>query len=165
MSDRVERFYQILVQLQFKFLVTIFLAILFLQVGWMLQNQPPPLSYLGFALYYSVYVLGIIALNVFAQHKHIINNIELYVPKPMPKPFSKFDIHLDSDVLTDNELNVLLRWAHGESVKKMDIHPMVINRLLRKYVNCTLKFKEGEYNEEGNSKNSGSRKVEAEANL
>lgn len=140
----MERFYQLLIKLQFKFLVLIFLSILFLQFGWMLQSQPPPLSYFGYALYYGVYVLGVIALNSFRTHKHIIDNIELYVPKDSPKPYSKFDICLDDNILTDNELEILKTWSKGVSVKEMDIHPMVLNRLLRKYVQYSLREKNEE---------------------
>jgi hypothetical protein len=143
-EDRTERFYVLLVQLQFKFLVAIFIAIICLQLGNMLMQLPYPYSLSGSILYYGVYLIGIFAFTVFQKLKHIINNPELYVPNPNPKPYDPLLWEINyTDVLTDKQLELIMRWARGETWRTLDVHPVMLNRLLRKYVRETLKRKEG----------------------
>jgi hypothetical protein len=143
-EDRTERFYVLLVQLQFKFLVAIFIAIMCLQLGNMLMQLPYPYSLSGSILYYGVYLVGLFAFTVFQKLKHIINNPELYVPNPNPKPYNPLMWEINyTDILTDKQLELIYRWARGETWKTLDVHPVILNRLLRKYVRETLKRKEG----------------------
>jgi hypothetical protein len=149
-AERQERFYVLLVQLQFKFLVAIFVAIICFQLGNMLMQLPYPWNLSGSILYYGVYLIGIFAFTVFQKLKHIINNPELYVPKANPKPYNPLMWEINySDILTDKQLELIYRWARGETWRTLDVHPVMLNRLLRKYVKETLK-KKGSY-EEGRS--------------
>jgi hypothetical protein len=144
-EDRTERFYVLLVQLQFKFLVAIFIAIMCLQLGNMLMSMPYPYSLSGSILYYGVYLVGLFAFTVFQKLKHIINNPELYVPKANPKPYDPLLWEICyTNVLTDKQLELIYRWAiRGETWRNLNVHPVILNRLLRKYVRETLKRKEG----------------------
>jgi hypothetical protein len=147
-AERQERFYVLLVQLQFKFLVSVFIAIICLHLGNMLMSMPYPYNISGSILYYGVYLVGLYALTIFQKHKHIVDHPELYVPKPNPKPYNPLMWEINySDILTDKQLELIYRWARGETWKTLDVHPVMLNRLLRKYIKETLK-KKGSYEEE-----------------
>jgi hypothetical protein len=142
-EDRTERFYVLLVQLQFKFLVAIFIAIICFQLGNMLMQLPYPWNLSGSILYYGVYIIALYAFTVFQKLKHIINNPQLYIPNPNPKPYNPLLWEINySDVLTDKQLELIMRWARGETWRTLDVHPVMLNRLLRKYVRETLKRKQ-----------------------
>jgi hypothetical protein len=144
MSDeRQEKFYVLLVQLQFKFLVSVFIAIICLHLGNILMNMPYPYNISGSILYYGVYLVGLYALTIFQKHKDIIDNPQLYIPNPNPKSYNPLLWEINyTDVLTDKQLELIMRWARGETWRTLDVHPVMLNRLLRKYVRETLKRKQ-----------------------
>ncbi len=53
-------------------------------------------------------------------------------------PSSKYKIIRKLNPLKDEELDLLYLWSRGASVKDLNIHPMQLNRILRKYVKSTL---------------------------
>ena len=142
--DRTERFYQLLVQLQFKFLVSIFICILMLQIGTVLMQNVYPFNWIGMALYYGVYCVGVYALTLFRQHKAIIDNPELYIPHHNPPEFNTLYWEVcHTDVLSDKQMEILYEWAKGKTWRSLGVHPTILNRLCRKYVLHTLKKREG----------------------
>jgi hypothetical protein len=148
LESRTERFYQLLVQLQFKFLVAIFISIIMLQVGSVLMSMPFPLNMFGTFLYYGVYFVGFYALSLFRQHKAIIDNPELYIPDSKPPKYNDEVWRIAvSDVLTDKEMQILYEWGKGRTWKDLGLHPTTLNRILRKYIHESLKKVEGEENE------------------
>jgi hypothetical protein len=54
-------------------------------------------------------------------------------------PHSRYQITTRINPLTDQELETLWYWANGSTVQDLHIHPMRINRIVRKYVKMTLK--------------------------
>jgi hypothetical protein len=72
--------------------------------------------------------------------KRIAENVHLFIPNncPKPEPYSKYDIHLDNSTLTDGELRLLMEWSRGRSVRELNIHPMILNRLVKKFIRQTL---------------------------
>ncbi|MEM3873875.1 MAG: hypothetical protein QXU45_01915 [Candidatus Bathyarchaeia archaeon] len=60
-------------------------------------------------------------------------------------PRSKYRISKLINPMSDEELKLLYDWAHGTSVKDLDVHPMQLNRLSRKYVRMTLKRVKNEH--------------------
>jgi hypothetical protein len=83
-------------------------------------------------------------LKTMLDIKHVAENVHLFLPNNNchAEPYTQYDIHLDANALTDGELKLLLQWSRGLSVKQLDVHPMILNRLLRKYVKETLKQKQ-----------------------
>jgi len=135
-----EAFYEKSLLLQFKFFLCLFLLMFSLTFCWIFYETNFPLY---FAFLYVCYVGTIYAINLFFELRDLRENINLYIPKDPPKPFREYDIHLDSDVLTDGELRLLYEWAfQNKSMREKHLHPMVLNRLLRKYVRNSLKRKE-----------------------
>jgi hypothetical protein len=142
-AERQERFYVLLVQLQFKFLVSVFIAMFCFQIGNLLMGWSFPFNVAGSVFYYAVYLVMLYALTVFQKHKQIIDNPQLYVPKPDVKPYNPLYWEINySDVLTDKQMELLYRWAKGETWKSLDVHPVTLNRLLRKFIKECLKKKD-----------------------
>ena len=125
----------VFLSLMLKFLVKLFIPIVAIQLlnGYAVALNMPILLYASIPI--TLYMV-----KVMFDVKHIAENVELFVPSncPKPTPYSKYDIHLDSNMLTDSELELLMAWSRGTSVKQLEIHPMHLNRLLRKYVKETL---------------------------
>jgi hypothetical protein len=149
LESRTERFYQLLVQLQFKFLVSVFVCIMMLQVGAVLMPMPFPLNTFGMTLYYGVYIVGVYALSLFREHKRILDNPELYIPDAKPPKYNDevWQI-INSNVLTDREMQILYEWARGRTWKDLGLHPTTLNRILRKYIHESLKKVDVEENEQ-----------------
>jgi len=139
-SGRTERFYQLLVKLQFKFLVAVFICIIMLQLGSTLMRYDYPIYAFGLTLYYGVYVVAVYALSLFKQHKTILDNPELYIPNSKPPRYNEnlWQIAI-SDVLTNKELEILYQWGKGKTWKDLGLHPTTLNRILRKYIHESLK--------------------------
>jgi hypothetical protein len=117
-EERTERFYVLLVQLQFKFLVSVFIAMFCFQIGNLLMGWPFPFNVAGSIFYYAVYLVMLYALTIFQKHKQIIDNPELYVPRPNPKPYDPLLWEINySDVLTDKQLELIYRRARGKRGK------------------------------------------------
>lgn len=53
-------------------------------------------------------------------------------------PSSKYKIIRKLNPLKDEELDLLYLWSRGASVKDLKVHPMQLNRVLRRYVKNTL---------------------------
>jgi len=125
----------VFLSLMLKFLVKLFIPIVAIQLlnGYAVALNMPILLYASIPI--TLYMV-----KVMFDVKHIAENVELFVPSncPKPEPYSKYDIHLDSNILTDGELKLLYEWGKGLSVKELDVHPMILNRLLRKYIRETL---------------------------
>jgi hypothetical protein len=120
-----------------------------LQAGSVLMSMPYPLNTIGTFLYYGVYFIGFYALSLFRQHKTIIDNPELYIPDSKPPKYND-DVWqiVNSNVLTDKEMQILYDWSRGKTWKELGLHPQVLNRLLRKFVHESLKKVEMEENEQ-----------------
>jgi len=143
-EDRTERFYQLLVQLQFKFLVSVFICIILLHLGATLMPYGFPFNVAGSILYYGVYLVGLYALTLFRQHKAIIDNPDLYIPHHNPPEYNTIYWEItQTDVLSDEQMKILYEWAKGKTWRSLGVHPTILNRLCRKYVLHTLKKREG----------------------
>ena len=65
--------------------------------------------------------------------------IEITQPMP-PEPIPTSQIKEEKPVVfTDKDMQTLYDWTHGKSLKKLGLHPMQINRLVRKFVKRELK--------------------------
>jgi len=53
-------------------------------------------------------------------------------------PASKYSIVRKLNPLKDEELDLLYKWSRGATMKDLNVHPMQLNRILRKYVKNTL---------------------------
>ena len=53
-------------------------------------------------------------------------------------PASKYSIVRKLNPLKDEELDLLYKWSRGATMKNLNVHPMQLNRILRKYVKNTL---------------------------
>jgi hypothetical protein len=121
--------------LMLKFLAKLFIPIVAIQLlnGYAISLNMPVLLYgsIPCVLY---------MVKIMFDMKHICENIHLFIPNNNchATPYKQFDIHLDINILTDGELKLLYEWSRGTSVKQLNIHPMILNRLLRKYVKQTL---------------------------
>jgi hypothetical protein len=100
-------------------------------------------------LYYGVYIVGFYALSLFRQHKAILDNPELYIPDSKPPKYNEnlWQI-INSNILTDKELEIVFQWARGKTWKDLGLHPQLLNRLLRKFIRESLKKVEMEENEQ-----------------
>jgi hypothetical protein len=125
----------VFLSLMLKFLVKLFIPIIAIQL---LMAYAIALN-MSILLYASI-PITLYMVKVMFDVKHVCENLHLFIPNNNchAEPYSKYDIHLDSNMLTDGELKLLLQWSKGLSVKELDVHPMILNRLLRKYVCLTL---------------------------
>jgi hypothetical protein len=125
----------VFLSLMLKFLVKLFIPIVAIQLlnGYAVALNMP-------ILLYGSIPITLYMVKVMFDVKHIAENVHLFVPNNNchAEPYSKYDIHLDSNMLTDGELKLLYEWGKGLSVKELDVHPMILNRLLRKYIRETL---------------------------
>ena len=125
----------VFLSLMLKFLVKLFIPIVAIQLlnGYAVALNMPILLYASIPI--TLYMV-----KVMFDVKHIAENVHLFIPnnKCHAEPYSKYDIHLDSNALTDGELKLLYEWGRGRSIKELDVHPMILNRLLRKYIRETL---------------------------
>jgi hypothetical protein len=125
----------VFLSLMLKFLVKLFIPIITNEVlmAYAIALNMPILLYASIPI--SLYMI-----KVMFDVKHIAENVHLFVPNNncRAEPYKQFDIHLDSNILTDGELKLLYEWGRGTSVKELDVHPMILNRLLRKYIKETL---------------------------
>jgi hypothetical protein len=125
----------VFLSLMLKFLAKLFIPIVAIQLlmAYALALNMPILLYASIPI--TLYMI-----KVMFDVKHIAENVHLFVPNNNchAEPYSKYDIHLDSNILTDGELKLLYEWGKGLSVKELDVHPMILNRLLRKYIRETL---------------------------
>jgi len=125
----------VFLSLMLKFLTRLFIVIVVIQLlnGYAIALNMPILLYASIPI--SLYMVKV----VFCL-RHLAENVHLFIPNSNchATPYSKYDIHLDSNILTDGELKLLYEWSRGTSVKELDVHPMILNRLLRKYVKETL---------------------------
>ena len=131
MNNNENRFLEIIVNLLFKTMIP--LVIILTVNSITISVNIPMLLFLNIPL--ALYMVKSM-LNI----KHVAENVELFIPSncPKPTPYTKYDIHLDNSTLTDGELELLMAWSRGTSVKQLEIHPMVLNRLLKKFVRETL---------------------------
>jgi hypothetical protein len=118
-----------------KFLVKLFIPIVAIQllIGYAIALNMP-------ILLYATIPISLYMIKIMFDLKHICENIHLFVPSncPKPTPYTEYNIFLHSNILTDGELKLLYEWSRGRSVKELDVHPMILNRLLRKYIRETL---------------------------
>ena len=125
----------VFLSLMLKFLAKLFIVIVVIQLlnGYAVALNMPILLYASIPI--TLYMV-----KVMFDVKHIAENVHLFIPNNNchAEPYSKYDIHLDSNILTDGELKLLYEWGKGLSVKELDVHPMILNRLLRKYIRETL---------------------------
>jgi hypothetical protein len=125
----------VFLSLMLKFLVKLFIPIVAIQLlnGYAVALNIPILLYASIPI--TLYMV-----KIMFDVKHIAENVHLFVPNNNchAEPYKQFDIHLDSNILTDGELKLLYEWGKGLSVKQLDVHPMHLNRLLRKFVRETL---------------------------
>lgn len=69
----------------------------------------------------------------------------LFILKDILYP-SKFRILTKiNNPLTDEDLEIVWKWSNGASFKELEIHPMELNRLLRKYCKATLQKRENQH--------------------
>jgi len=125
----------------------VFICIIMLQLGSTLMRYDYPIYAFGLTLYYGVYVVAVYALSLFRQHKEIIDNPQLYVPDVEPPKYNEnlWQI-INSNTLTDKEMEIVFQWARGKTWKDLGLHPQLLNRLLRKFIRESLKKVEGEEN-------------------
>jgi len=125
----------VFLSLMLKFLAKLFIPIIAIQLlmAYAIALNMP-------ILLYGSIPITLYMVKVLWDIRHLSENVHLFVPSncPKPEPYSKYDIHLDSNALTDGELRLLMEWSRGTSVKELDVHPMILNRLLRKYIRETL---------------------------
>jgi len=140
--ERFYYFYSKLLELLFKFLITIFGSLVTVIAATIFYFMNLPMLYLP--LFYVCYVCTIYGISHFKALKDLKENLELYLPKLNPQPHELYDIIMRSDVLTDEELNLLFEWCHGKTCRELKIHPNMLNRLLRKYVQHSLVKKNAE---------------------
>jgi hypothetical protein len=121
--------------LMLKFLAKLFIPIVAIQLlnGYAVALNMPILLYASIPI--TLYMV-----KVMFDVKHIAENVHLFVPSncPKPTPYTEYNIFLHSNILTDGELKLLYEWGKGRSIKDLDVHPMILNRLLRKYIRETL---------------------------
>jgi len=125
----------VFLSLMLKFLVKLFIPIVAIQLlnGYAVALNMPILLYASIPI--TLYMV-----KIMFDVKHIAENVELFIPNSNchAEPYKQFDIHLDSNILTDGELRLLMEWSRGTNVRQLNVHPMVLNRLLRKYIKQTL---------------------------
>jgi len=130
-NNNENRFLEIIVNLLFKTMIPL-VAILTVNSITVSVNIP--------MLLFLNIPLALYMIKTMLDIKHVAENVELFVPSncPKPTPYTEYNIFLHSNILTDGELKLLYEWSRGTSVKELDVHPMILNRLLRKYVKETL---------------------------
>jgi len=130
------RFLEIIVSLLFKVMIPL-IAILTINSITLTVNIPMLLLLNVPCVLYMVKVL----LDI----KHVAENVHLYIPNRhsnLQKFNPLFWEITQSEILTDKQLELLYRWAKGETWRSLNLHPTLISRLCRKYVLYTLKRKE-----------------------
>jgi len=130
-NNNENRFLEIIVNLLFKTMIPL-VAILTVNSITVSVNIP--------MLLFLNIPLALYMIKTMLDIKHVAENVELFVPSncPKPTPYTEYNIFLHSNILTDQELTLLHQWSRGRSVRELNIHPMHLNRLLRKYVRETL---------------------------
>jgi hypothetical protein len=131
-QNNQNRFLEIIVNLLLKTVIPLVLILTLNNIA--LSFQLPIILYVDIPL--SLYMI-----KQLLDIKHVAENVHLFLPNPnncKPEPYTQYDIHLESGTLTDGELKLLHEWSRGISVKQLDVHPMILNRLLRKYIRLTL---------------------------
>jgi hypothetical protein len=125
----------VFLSLMLKFLAKLFIPIVAIQLlnGYAVALNMPILLYASIPI--TLYMV-----KVMFDVKHIAENVHLFVPSncPKPTPYTEYNIFLHSNILTDGELKLLYEWSRGTSIKELNVHPMILNRLLRKYIKETL---------------------------
>ena len=85
-----------------------------------------------------------------ALYQDHLENLDLHI-SDLPSTTVKFDTR-DSAPFTEHSdnrrpqfkekhLEILWKWSHGHTYKSLGLHPMEINRILRKYVRDSLEHK------------------------
>jgi hypothetical protein len=125
----------VFLSLMLKFLAKLFIPVIALEslMAYAIALNMPILLYASIPI--TLYMV-----KIMFDVKHIAENVGLFVASgcPKPTPYTEYNIFLHSNILTDGELRLLMEWSRGRSVRELNIHPMILNRLLRKYVKETL---------------------------
>jgi len=125
----------VFLSLMLKFLVKLFIPIVAIQLlmAYAIALNMP-------ILLYGSIPITLYMIKVMFDVKHIAENVHLFIPNNNchVEPYSKYDIHLDTNILTDGELKLLYEWSRGTSVRQLEVHPMVLNRLVKKFIRQTL---------------------------
>jgi hypothetical protein len=138
--NNMENNNDVFLSLMLKFLAKLFIPIVVIQLlnGYAISLNMPVLLYgsIPCVLY---------MVKIMFDIKRIAENIHLFIPNSNCNPPEYNPLYweiVQTDVLTDKQMELLERWAKGETWKTLGIHPTILSRLCRKYIRHTLKHKE-----------------------
>jgi hypothetical protein len=135
-NNNENRFLEIIVNLLFKTMIPL---VAILTVNSITVNVNIPM------LLFLNIPLALYMIKTMLDIKHVAENVYLFIPNSNRNPPEYNPLYweiVQTDVLTDKQMELLERWAKGETWKTLGIHPTILSRLCRKYIRHTLKHKE-----------------------